>query len=290
MPSAKFELTRSNIAVVIITAIAYSAFMVSTTMKVGVPVGGLIFTLLVFALVPTFVSWLTWLISGRSRTAGNIAFHATLGLILVGVGWLLTTAMGTARVAANSQEEFRKAVREHDAAMGAAITRWEEAGRPIKTKEMFDFATLVDEGETARRKETLNKYIAAADEMSAFMPNAFREQSRKFDAIQNPTPYVREAIKEAEKNGREEQELILPLLDMTKKLGRDLLRVVDLLEKNRSRWKVDGGQIAISDEKLESEVTAALTGVQQSAVDVDKQSQLLIKIGTSRSNRQAGSR
>jgi hypothetical protein len=64
MPPTKFELTRSNIAVVIAVAIAYSAFMVSTTMKVGVPVGGLIFTLLIFVLVPTFVALIRIVISG----------------------------------------------------------------------------------------------------------------------------------------------------------------------------------------------------------------------------------
>lgn len=290
MPPTKFELTRSNIAVVIAVAIAYSAFMVSTTMKVGVPVGGLIFTLLLFVLLPTFVAWLAWSFGGQSRKAGNIAFHATLVLILVGMGWLLVSGIGAARAMAGVEEEFRKAVREHDTAMHAAIGKWEEAGRPIKTKEMFDFTLLVDEKETARRKETLNKYIAAADELAAFLPKSFQEQSRKFDAIKSPTPHVSDAIKSAEESGREHQELITPLLEMTKNLGHDLLHVVELLDKNRTRWKVEAGQIAIDDEKLESEVAAALASVQQSAIDVDKHSQLLIKIGSSRRSRQAESR
>lgn len=278
----KFELTRSNIAVVILVAIAYSAFMVTTTMRVGVPVGGLIFTLLIFALVPTFVAWLAWSICGRSRTAGNVAFHVTLGLILVGLGTLLMTAIDTARTMKGGDDEFGKIVREQESAMSAAMDRWEEAGRPIKTKEMFDYTMLADEGVTARRRETLNKFIAANAEMASVVTKSFQERTRKFDAIKNPTPRVADAIEKAEKTGEEYRELILPLLEMTEKLGRNLLAAIELLDKNRARWKLDAGQIDTDDDRLRADLAAAFEKVQQSAIDVDKQSQLLIKIGNSR--------
>lgn len=267
---ATFQLSRSNQWAALIVAIAYSALFSATAMTKGASVAGLLFTLFLFVLIPTFVAYVAWGVGRGSRRAASIAFHVTLALLLVAYAWLAVTAVGILKNKAVVSEQIEKIVKARDAKNDKMADRWMAAMMPIKSKEMFDWAKLHDVQECERRKQTLRTFLAAVKQCVAEFRANEAVADGELAAIPDHEGEAKRSIGRLAEVRKKQVDAFEAMMNSATKFGETLLGAIELLDDNRKLWTIVEGQISIDDERFEKQVQSALTRVQETAVELDR--------------------
>lgn len=147
---------------------------------------------------------------------------------------------------------------------------WNLAFSQVQSPRILDFSVLNKDQEFDYQRNVLKTYINRTENYKNYVINKLPRLEKVLQGLDSTDPKVIETRKSVYESFNSKGKNTIPLLDEYIDYGNNILKIIELLQKNQGEWRLENNEMKFENADIEDEIYTLLDSLEFNEITINE--------------------